>query len=35
MSFFDFWETLPLLWQALLLALPGVLLCLLLLGIWE
>jgi len=35
MNFFDFWETLPLLLQASLLALPGVLLCLLLLGIWE
>jgi hypothetical protein len=35
MTFFDYWETLPLLLQALLLALPAVLLCLLLLKLLE
>jgi hypothetical protein len=35
MTFLDYWEALPLLWRALLLALPAVLLCLLLLKFLE
>jgi hypothetical protein len=35
MTFFDYWEALPLLWRVSLLGLWGVLLCLLLLDVWE